>query len=215
MKGKIAPAHDKILAASRELFARNGFRDTTVRMIAQKAHVNGAAVNYYFTSKEALYEAIFDEAYRKFGRPLSDLPPTVRDDKSWLEAIGKWFEFMLSLFLLDTPERALFRRLVAQERSSPTEYCRRLYDDVFLPVVDVFRTLMRMALPDAPEPEFRAAFVTYLGMCTCFMHRDPPWDGIELCDEVPREKWVEMLRDEILAAIHARYQFRENPLLDA
>lgn len=214
MKGKIAPAHNKILAASRELFARNGFRDTTVRMIAQKAHVNGAAVNYYFTSKEALYEAIFDEAYRKFGRPLSDLPPTVRDDKSWLEAIGKWFEFMLSLFLLDTPERALFRRLVAQERSSPTEYCRRLYDDVFLPVVDVFRTLMRMALPDAPEPEFRAAFVTYLGMCTCFMHRDPPWDGIELCDEVSREKWVEMLRDEILAAIHARYQFRENPLLD-
>ena len=210
-KGRTNSAYDQILAASRELFAENGFRDTTVRMIARKAKVNGAAVNYYFTSKEGLYEAIFDNAFRDFARPLlADLVSTVEDDETWLAAIGKWFDFMLSLFLLDTPARALFRRLVAQERSAPTEYCRRIYDDVFMPVVDVFRKLMRMALPDAPEPEFHAVFVTYLGMCTCFMHRDPPWDGIVVSDAVPRETWIAMLRDEILAAISARYHFRVN-----
>lgn len=209
-RGRTVPAYEQIMTAARELFAKNGFRDTTIRMIAQKAKVNGAAINYYFSSKEALYEEIFDQAFQKFGRPLGDLIGTVKDQATWKAALEKWFDFMLELFLLDTPERALFRRLVAQERSSPTEFCTRLYDDVFLPVVGVFRTLMRMALPDASPEEFQAVFVTYLGTCTCFMHRDPPWDGIEVCRTVTREKWVEMLREEIVSGITARYAFRTN-----
>ena len=209
-KGRTLPAYDQILTAARELFARNGFRDTTVRAIAQKAKVNGAAINYYFRSKEALYEAIFDQAFQKFGRPLEDLVGTVSDEATWKAALEQWFDFMLSLFLLDTPERALFRRLVAQERSSPTEFCRRIYDDVFLPVVGVFRALLRMALPDASPAAFQAAFVTALGSCTVFMHRDPPWDEIELCPSVDREAWVRLLRDEIVAGLTARHSFRTN-----
>ena len=209
-RGRTVPAYEQIMTAARELFAKNGFRDTTIRMIAQKAKVNGAAINYYFSSKEALYEEIFDQAFQKFGRPLGDLIGTVKDQATWKAALEKWFDFMLELFLLDTPERALFRRLVAQERSSPTEFCTRLYDDVFLPVVGVFRTLMRMALPDASPEAFQAVFVTYLGTCTCFMHRDPPWDGIEVCRTVSREGWIEMLRDEIVSGITARHAFRTN-----
>lgn len=209
-RGRTVPAYEQIMTAARELFAKNGFRDTTIRMIAQKAKVNGAAINYYFSSKEALYEEIFDQAFQKFGRPLGDLIGTVKDQATWKAALEKWFDFMLELFLLDTPERALFRRLVAQERSSPTEFCTRLYDDVFLPVVGVFRTLMRMALPDATPEAFQAVFVTYLGTCTCFMHRDPPWDGIEVCRTVTRDRWIEMLRDEIVSGITARYAFRTN-----
>lgn len=209
-RGRTVPAYEHIMTAARELFAKNGFRDTTIRMIAQKAKVNGAAINYYFSSKEALYEEIFDQAFQKFGRPLENLIGTVKDQATWRAALEKWFGFMLELFLLDTPERALFRRLVAQERSSPTEFCTRLYDDVFLPVVDVFRTLMRMALPDADPERFQAVFVTCLGTCTCFMHRDPPWDGIEVCRTVTREKWIEMLRDEIVSGITARYAYRTN-----
>ena len=85
-KGGEKTACDQILAAARELFAENGFRDTTVRMIARRANVNGAAVNYYFRSKEALYEAIFDQAFQKFGRPLEDLVGTVRDQATWKAA---------------------------------------------------------------------------------------------------------------------------------
>jgi AcrR family transcriptional regulator len=209
-KGRTAPARDQILSVARELFATNGFRDTTVREIARGANANGAAVNYYFRSKEALYEAIFDQAFQKFGRPLEDLVGTVRDQATWKAALEKWFDFMLGLFLLDTPEQALIRRLVAQERSSPTEFCDRIYDGVFLPVVRVFRALLRMALPDEPPESFQAQFATLLGMCTCFIHRDPPWDEIIICPSVPREDWVRMLRDEIVATILARHAFRTN-----
>ena len=207
-RGRTVPAYEQIMTAARELFAKNGFRDTTIRMIAQKAKVNGAAINYYFSSKEALYEEIFDQAFQKFGRPLGDLIGTVKDQATWKAALEKWFDFMLGLFLLDDPRQALVRRLVAQERSSPTEFCRRIYDGVFVPVVDVFRTLLRMALPDEPAESFQAQFATLLGMCTCFIHRDPPWDEIILCPAMEREAWVRTLRDQIVATIAARYSFR-------
>ena len=197
-----------ILAAARELFAEKGYRDATVREIARRAGANGAAVNYYFRSQDALYEAVFDEAFETFGRPLADLVGTVRDQATWRAALEKWFDFMLGLFLLDGTWQSFVRRLVAQERSAPTEFCRRIYDGVFVPVVDVFRTLLRMALPDEPAEAFQAQFATMLGMCTCFIHRDPPWDGIELCPAVPREEWVRMLRDEIVATVTARCSFR-------
>ena len=207
-QGRAAPVRGKILAAARELFAEKGYRDTTVREIARRAGANGAAVNYYFRSKDALYEAVFDEAFETFGRPLGDLVGSVRDQATWRAALEKWFDFMLGLFLLDDPRQALVRRLVAQERSSPTEFCRRIYDGVFVPVVDVFRTLLRMALPDEPAESFQAQFATLLGMCTCFIHRDPPWDEIILCPAMEREAWVRTLRDQIVATIAARYSFR-------
>ena len=207
-QGRAAPVRGKILAAARELFAEKGYRDTTVREIARRAGANGAAVNYYFRSKDALYEAVFDEAFETFGRPLGDLVGSVRDQATWRAALEKWFDFMLGLFLLDDPRQALVRRLVAQERSSPTEFCRRIYDDVFVPVVDVFRALLRMALPDEPAESFQAQFATLLGMCTCFIHRDPPWDEIILCPAMEREAWVRTLRDQIVATIVARYSFR-------
>ncbi len=207
-QGRAEPVRGKILAAARELFAEKGYRDTTVREIARRAGANGAAVNYYFRSKDALYEAVFDEAFETFGRPLGDLVGSVRDQATWRAALEKWFDFMLGLFLLDDPRQALVRRLVAQERSSPTEFCRRIYDDVFVPVVDVFRTLLRMALPDEPAESFQAQFATLLGMCTCFIHRDPPWDEIILCPAMEREAWVRTLRDQIVATIVARYSFR-------
>ena len=86
-RGRTVPAYEQIMTAARELFAKNGFRDTTIRMIAQKAKVNGAAINYYFSSKEALYEEIFDQAFQKFGRPLGDLIGTVGD--SALAEVGQ------------------------------------------------------------------------------------------------------------------------------
>ncbi len=42
------------------LFAEKGFNGTSVRDIAEKAHVNLAMISYYFGSKEKLLEALFD-----------------------------------------------------------------------------------------------------------------------------------------------------------
>ena len=49
---------ERILTIACEVFAKRGFRKTTVRDICQQAGVNVASVNYYFSSKEKLYEEV-------------------------------------------------------------------------------------------------------------------------------------------------------------
>ena len=53
----ISDSYLLLIETARELFAKHGFHNTTVRMISKQANVNVAAVNYYFRSKENLYFA--------------------------------------------------------------------------------------------------------------------------------------------------------------
>ena len=57
-----------------------------------------------------------------------------RPGPGWRAALEAWFEFVLELFLLDTPERSIFRRLVAQERAAPGEATARIVESVIRPV---------------------------------------------------------------------------------
>lgn len=50
----------RILDAAEQLFAREGFHNTSMRAITGAAEVNLAAVNYHFGSKEALLQAVFE-----------------------------------------------------------------------------------------------------------------------------------------------------------
>ncbi len=43
-----------------ELFATNGFEGTSIRQLAQRADVNIAMINYYFGSKEKLFETMLE-----------------------------------------------------------------------------------------------------------------------------------------------------------
>ena len=49
---------EKILDVAERVFAENGVDGSTIRFITTEAGVNVAAVNYYFRSKEELYEEI-------------------------------------------------------------------------------------------------------------------------------------------------------------
>lgn len=48
-----------LLKAAEELFAKNGFDGTSIRLISKELGMNSAMVSYYFGSKEALYLQIF------------------------------------------------------------------------------------------------------------------------------------------------------------
>jgi AcrR family transcriptional regulator len=51
---------DRILASARELFARNGISNTSIRAIAGDAGVDSALVHHYFGTKEKLFAAAVD-----------------------------------------------------------------------------------------------------------------------------------------------------------
>src|SRR6185437_15857865 len=56
---------EKIKEAARIVFTRNGYAATKVRDIAAEADINLSLVNYYFRSKEKLFELIMAETIQK------------------------------------------------------------------------------------------------------------------------------------------------------
>jgi len=48
---------DRILGSARELFARNGIKNTSIRAVAAAAGVDSALVHHYFGTKEKLFAA--------------------------------------------------------------------------------------------------------------------------------------------------------------
>jgi AcrR family transcriptional regulator len=53
-----------IVQAAKRLFGERGFADTTMDNVAAAAHVAKGAVYHHFKTKEALFEAVFDEVSR-------------------------------------------------------------------------------------------------------------------------------------------------------
>jgi len=51
---------EQIINAAIELFAQKGFEGTSIRDLASKADVNVAMINYYFGSKDKLFEALVE-----------------------------------------------------------------------------------------------------------------------------------------------------------
>lgn len=60
---KTGDTREKLLTAAGCLFMEQGYRDTTVAEICRRAGANISAVNYYFGSKEALYQEAWRHAF--------------------------------------------------------------------------------------------------------------------------------------------------------
>jgi AcrR family transcriptional regulator len=73
-----APKRDAILDAALELFAERGFHGTAVPLVAEKAKVGAGTLYRYFTSKEALANALFQRSKMAFTQAVfADLDPGV------------------------------------------------------------------------------------------------------------------------------------------
>lgn len=77
----------KIIDVSRSLFIKKGLKGTTVRNIATAAGTNVAMVNYYFQSKDKLFDAIFEEA---FGVLVTRIFSAIDSELPFFEMVQKW-----------------------------------------------------------------------------------------------------------------------------
>jgi AcrR family transcriptional regulator len=64
---------EHIIDAAIELFAEKGFEGTSIRELAAKAEVNLAMVNYYFGSKDKLFEAMVEHKVSFMRGRIEDL----------------------------------------------------------------------------------------------------------------------------------------------
>ena len=75
---------EAILKAARRLFGERGFAATTIDDIAEAARVAKGAVYHHFTTKEAIFESVFDEVSRDLVR---DVDRAARTEKDMLAAM--------------------------------------------------------------------------------------------------------------------------------
>lgn len=73
---------EKIITAARTIFTKKGFSATRTRDIAEEAGINLALLNYYFRSKENLFNIIIEE---KFVQLFGMINPILSDEKVSLE----------------------------------------------------------------------------------------------------------------------------------
>lgn len=59
-------AEEKILKAAYRVFHRKGFAATRTRDIALEADINLALINYYFRSKQKLFEVVMLQSFQRF-----------------------------------------------------------------------------------------------------------------------------------------------------
>ena len=104
MRDDYSEAQRKIVGIARELFVKKGFRGTTVRDIAAESGVNVAMVNYYFRSKEKLFDTIFEEAFTILSEKIFCL---IDSDLPFFELIRKWIYSYYDM-LLEYPDLPLF-----------------------------------------------------------------------------------------------------------
>ncbi len=64
---------DKIKAAAKTVFHKKGYSATRTRDIAEEANINLALLNYYFRSKENLFQVIMLETMQTFFKSLTDV----------------------------------------------------------------------------------------------------------------------------------------------
>ena len=89
---------EKIKAAAKKLFTQKGFSATKTRDIAEEAGINLALLNYYFRSKEKLFELIMWENLSLFmGVLIEDINNTPRSFEDQLDFIvGKYIDMLLT-----------------------------------------------------------------------------------------------------------------------
>lgn len=96
MKSNELSTEDKILLAASKVFTEKGFSGTRTRDIAEEAGINLALLNYYFRTKEKLFEQVMKvKIVLLFGQII----PIVTNEKTSLEekidlASLKYFEIL-------------------------------------------------------------------------------------------------------------------------
>ena len=98
-------SEERIKAAARKVFHQKGYAGTRTRDIAEEAGVNHAMVNYYFRSKEKLFQVVMIETMTYFFQGISTI---LNEEKTSLEQkIGQVVANYINL-LLEEPELPTF-----------------------------------------------------------------------------------------------------------
>lgn len=150
---------EKIKAAARKVFTQKGYAATRTRDIAQEAGINLALLNYYFRSKEKLFELIMFESAARF---FMQLQLGLNDPESSLE---QKIELLVDHYLKLLSEEPNFPVFILGEiQANPERLLGKLKALEFLPESVFFKQLQERMKKNNIKLHPMHMLVNFLGM---------------------------------------------------
>ena len=185
----------KLLTAACEVFAENGFKNTTVRDICNRAEVNIAAINYHFGNKEKLYEAVWENSNRAAVKKRMDELDLARTDAP--EKRIRLFVKTLLRNILDQNRPEWDFRIVAHEMISPTAAFDIIVERAIRPGFLFLKELVQEMLgEDVPKEKVEKCTLSIVGQCLYYRFANPVVLQL-LPEQTFDEKGLDELSDHI------------------
>jgi AcrR family transcriptional regulator len=181
---------EKIKEAARIVFTRKGFAATRTRDIAEEAGLNLALLNYYFRSKEKLFEIVMLEKMQVF---FGFIGPIISDESTTLEMKVEGIVSRYIDMLQDNPDIPFF--IMGEARNNPAIVANAMPRKDFLKN-SFFIKQLKERKPDQDPYQF---LLTMLGMIIFPFLMKPVFQKITDTED-PKFKLMMKARKELIPA---------------
>ncbi|WP_027358527.1 CerR family C-terminal domain-containing protein [Desulforegula conservatrix] len=155
-------AMKKLLTAASDVFAEKGFRDSTVAEICKRAGANISAVNYYFGSKEALYQESWRHSFAESVR-VHPQDGGVRDDAPAEDRLRGQVRALMAR-IADENNRDFF--ISQMEFVNPTGLLEEVMKSELIPLREKTLAIVRELLgPGATDEQILYSETCIISMC--------------------------------------------------
>jgi AcrR family transcriptional regulator len=166
----------RIVEAAGRLFSERGFDGVSVRELARRAKVNGAAINYHFGGKAGLYHAVLrrliDDTEPMFTPMVARLRAGAEQAEGDPEALAALIELFVSGLLSNVLSGANFRwqiPIMLREFQDPSDEFPMLVRERIDPLHDALCAVVGAATGKSAEaPETRLLTANIIGQCMMF-----------------------------------------------
>lgn len=147
---------EQILNAAEALFSKHGLYGVTLKDVAAQIGVHHTLINYYFSDKQALFDAVFERravvTSERRMKALDDYAEAAGDTPTVEGALRAFLDTDLDLYIEGGEGWKNFAALSAQVANTP-EWGAQMMDEHFDPVVLRLIGLLKKALPGCPEED--------------------------------------------------------------
>lgn len=167
----------KILNKALELFAENGYKETTLRDIANALNISKSAIYRYFSSKEDIRNTLLEETEEYYVNCVSDKRAIYRIVPKSRE---EFLEIVLAVYVVTVHDQNIIdmrKMLTTQQfkdekiREVATKYFLEGFVTMF---TRIFKGMMNKGVLKTDDPKMLAfSFVTPISSLVSLCDRDP------------------------------------------
>jgi len=164
---------DRLLDAAEGLFCERGFKGTSIRDIAAAAGCNIASVNYYFGSKEGLYEEVWhrhlipmrDSRIASINRVMSQA-----EGRPNLEDLLRSFADTFVGSMVDTSKSSRLSKLMAREYIDSHLPTNMFVNEVMMPTISAMHSALMKTCPKLDESKILPVVFSVIGQLVHLVH---------------------------------------------